>query len=112
MPALQGQIVMTLTKDDGSVALQITINFDPNDPNRALVARDVQTTDGVRNGALVVDNQTDRAVRVVVTDLIGGLLDRELRIPRLGAALSVAQCASQGYTKQTDFNGLTIDWAG
>jgi hypothetical protein len=111
MPALIGQIIMTLTKADGSVALRIFINYDDTDPARALMARTVDTTDGPRTGALIVDNQTDQAIRMVLADPDGGP-EREVRIPKTGAALTVAQCAAQGYTTQTDFNGLTIDWAG
>lgn len=108
MPALSGQVVMTLRDGSGNIVIQSTTSF--VQATGALRDATVSTSDGIKAGALVVDNATNRSVRVVVRDASGAEL-RNVSVPANGAARTVAQLATLGITTIQDLNGLSFDLA-
>ena len=106
MPAVVGQVIMTLPGADGVPVLQLTINF--TDGTGALRNANVTTSDGVKNGAVVVDNRTGRAQRCVVRDGTGAEI-RSVTVPPNGAAYTVAQMSSQSITNMSQLNGISFD---
>lgn len=108
MPALNGQIVSTLRDGNGNTVIQFTISYDP----ATNVLRDVvvPTTDGPESGALVIDNQTNRPVKLALANAAGQVL-RTINVSRNGEAYTAGQLAALGLVTQTDLNGLTFDLA-
>jgi len=108
VPALNGQVIMTLTGADGQPVIVATWFFDPA---TGLLRNGTFTTSrGGRTGALVVDNLTGRPVRVVVHDADGTEL-RDRAVPRNGFDATAAQMAAAGFSTLADMNGLTFDLA-
>lgn len=106
MPALVGQVVMTLRDATGAIVIQYTASWvDGTGEMRDAV---VPTSTGNRTGALVVDNLTGLAKRVVVRDAAGAEI-RSVTVPANGAARTAAQLASAGIDNIADLNGLTFD---
>lgn len=106
MPALVGQVVMTLRDAAGAVVIQYTASW--VDGTGAMRNATVSTSTGNRNGALVVDNLTGVQKRVVVRDAAGEEI-RSVAVPAAGAALTVAQLSGAGIANISDLNGLTFD---
>lgn len=106
MPALTGQVIITLTNAAGAVAIVATWFFDP--ATRALRTGTYTTSQGDKIGALVADNLTGLTQRVAIRDS-GGAELRSISVPVGATALSVAQLAAIGFTTADDFNGLTFD---
>jgi hypothetical protein len=117
MPALSGQVIMTLTKAGGVVAVVVTWFFDPT--TLALRNNPIAWTDPtavvwpIGSGALIAVNQVGKAVKVRINDA-GGTLIRRVNLPTGGRAVTAAQLASAAppdgpYTTATDLNGLTFD---
>lgn len=111
MPALSGQVVMTLRDGTGATVIQMTINYTA----ATGVLRDavVPTSAGNRTGALVVDNVTGRTVRVLVRDSVG-VESKSFSIPSSGRALTTAQLAAVPapdgpITTVADLSGMTFD---
>lgn len=105
MPALSGQVVSTIRDASGNIIVQVTENYDP--ATNLMRNVDVVTTDGTRNGAVVVDNQLSRTVKIDVVQ--GGTVVRSFNIPSHGAAVTAAQLAGQGVTTIDQLNGVTIN---
>lgn len=105
MPALNGEVISTITNGLGQPVFVIYEYYNPT--TGAL--RDVATTTsrGTQTGALVVDNMTGRAQQVVVTNPGTGTV-RTFNIGPNGAALTVAQLAAQTppVTTIQDFSGI------
>lgn len=109
MPALSGQIVMTLRNAAGAVIIQTTINYNPS--TGALVDAAVSTSRGSQTGAEVIDNQVGRAVHVVQRDAAGTVL-RTVAIPAAGLTRTASQLqAQQGATVVADLAGTSFDLA-
>jgi hypothetical protein len=91
MPALTGEVILTLTDGTGAPVFVVYQFFNPAD----YTLRDAtQTTSrGSRTGALIVDNMTGKTQRVIVTNPDTGRV-RNLSIAANGAALTVAQLAA------------------
>lgn len=91
MPALSGEVILTLTDGTGAPIFVVYEFFDPATYN----LRDATqaTSRGNRTGALIVDNQTGKVQRIVVTNPETGTV-RNLNIAANGAALTVAQLAA------------------
>lgn len=108
MPALNGQVIMTLRDGSGNTLILATWFYDPV----TFLLRDDTfiTSRGAQTGALIVDNLTGRSVRVVVRDSTGAEL-RSVSVPTSGVTRTAAQMASAGYTTVQDLNGLTFDLA-
>jgi hypothetical protein len=119
MPALNGQIITTVTDATGSPAVAVTWFYNPSSPTRALRNNPAPwlSPDGTNwptgSGALIAANLTGRQVRVTVNDSNGATV-RQVKIPAGGGALTAAQLANAPapdgpYTSADDFNGLTLD---
>lgn len=117
MPALNGQIITTITDGTGAVAVCATWFYNPatgalrNNP-AAWTSPD-GTVWPIGSGALIAANQLGRTVKVRVNDA-GGNQIRKVSIPAGGGALTAAQLAAAPppdgpYTTAADFNGLTFD---
>lgn len=106
MPALSGQIILTLPDATGATLIQATINY--TDGTGALRDAAVTTSRGSFTGALVVDNLTGKSVRVVVRDSAGNEL-RAVSVPSNGLSRTVAQMSSLGVTNQSQLNGFSFD---
>lgn len=117
MPALSGQVIVTVTKDDGTPAVTVTWFYNPttlalrNNPT-AWTAPD-GTVYAAGTGALIADNQLGRAVRMRINDAEGNQI-RRVQIPIGGRAVTAAQLrnapAPDGpYELSTDLNGITFD---
>lgn len=90
MPALNGQVVLTLTDGNGAPVFVITESYTVG----TLVMRDatVQTSTGPKVGALVVDNMTGRTQAVTATSDTGTV--KTFSIPTTGRVLTAAQLAA------------------
>lgn len=117
MPALSGQIMMTIPDATGAPALVVTWFFNPT--TRALRNNPTSwtapsgTVFPAGTGALIADNQLGRAVRVRVNDEAGNLV-RRVQIPAGGRSATATQLANAPapdgpYTTADDLNGLTFD---
>ena len=106
MPALEGQVVMTLRDGTGAVIIQYTASWVPE--TGFLRNATVSTSNGDRTGALVVDNLTGSPKRVVIRD-DEGVEIRSVTVPANGAARTVAQLTNVGINTISDLNGLTFD---
>lgn len=104
MPALVGQIVITLRNDVGDPIFVITESY--VDGTGAMRNATVATSTGDRTAALVVDNLTGSAQRLAVLDSTGAEI-RSINIAPSGAQLTVAQLSAIGITNITQLNGLT-----
>jgi hypothetical protein len=92
MPALNGQIISTLTDETGAPVFVIHEFYDP--VTYALRNATQATSRGNQTGALIVDNMTGRGQQVTVTNSDTGAV-RTFNISPNGAALTVAQLAAQ-----------------
>lgn len=108
MPALSGQIIMTLRNGSGATVIEAVIFY--TDGTGALRNANYTTSQGSQNGAVIVDNVTGRPVRVVVRDSIGAEL-RSVNVPTNGVTRTVAQMSSLGVTTLSQLNGFTFDLA-
>lgn len=106
MPALVGQIIMTLRNGSGATVIEAVIFY--TDGTGALRNATFVTSTGSQNGAVIVDNLTGRAVRIVVKDA-GGAELRSVNIPSGGLTRTVAQMSSLGVINISQLNGLTFD---
>lgn len=106
MSALVGQLIMTLPDATGATLIQVVIFW--TDGTGALRNATYVTSQGSQTGAVIVDNLTGRAVRIVVKDAAGTEL-RSVNIPSGGLARTVAQMSSLGVTNISQLNGLTFD---
>jgi hypothetical protein len=104
VPALSGQIIITLRDDVGDPLLVITENFNPT--TFAMVNANVTTSTGVENGAVVVDNLTGSNQRMAVFDPSGTEL-KSFNINRNGEQVTAAQLAAVGVNVIQDLNGLS-----
>lgn len=115
MPALFGQVIMTITDAIGAVV--VTWFFDP--ATRALRNNPSDWTDPTGqvweagSGALIAANTTGRPVKVRINNAAGELVKR-VNIPPAGRAVKATPLANQPppdgpYTVAEDFNGLTFD---
>jgi len=108
MPALSGQIIMTLRNGAGATVIEAVIFY--TDGTGVLRNASYVTSQGSQNGAVIVDNLTGRAVRVVVKDAAGAEL-RAVNVPVNGVTRNVAQMSSLGVTNLSQLNGFTFDLA-
>ncbi len=108
MPALSGEVIQTLRDGTGATVIEAVIFYTAGTG----VLRDATytTSQGSQNGAVIVDNLTGRAVRIVVKDAAGAEL-RSVNIPSGGLTRTVAQMSSLGVTNLSQLNGLTFDLA-
>jgi hypothetical protein len=117
MPALNGQIISTITDDTGKAVVTVTWFYDP--ATGALRNNPVAWTApsgkvwAIGSGAIIADNQLGRQVRCVVNDETGAMV-RRVTIPPSGRAATAAQLAAAPppdgpYTTMQDLNGLTFD---
>ena len=117
MPALSGQVITTITDQNGSPVVTVTWFFDPT--TRALRNNPQPWTapDGTvypaGTGALIADNQTGRPVKVRVNDTSGNQV-RRVTIPATGRAVTATQLANAPapdgpYLTAADLNGVTFD---
>lgn len=117
MPALNGQIITTITNGQGAVVVQVTWFFDPT--TRALRNNPAAWTDSdgtvwpVNAGALIANNLAGKQVRVRINDENGAQI-RRVTLPIGGRAVKAAALAAQAppdgpYTTADDLNGLTFD---
>lgn len=90
MPALNGEIISTLTDGIGSPVFVIYEFFDPATGN----LRDATqaTSVGNRTGALIVDNMTGRSQKITATSDAGTV--KTFNIPVNGRTLTVAQLSA------------------
>ena len=113
MPALTGEVISTLRNAQGNTVIAVVFFFTP--ATRAL-RNDVYTTvqDGQKTGAVIADNATNKAIRLVLTNDVNGNT-RSVSIPAHGRALTVAQVAGlPGMSNPPvldDLNGFTFDLA-
>lgn len=117
MPALSGQIIVTVTKDDGTPAVTVTWFFNPTNGNLRNNPQQWTAPDGTvypaGTGALIADNQLGRQVRMRINDE-NGVQIRRVTIPSGGRSVTANQLANAPapdgpYTKATDLNGITFD---
>src|SRR5687768_14154008 len=117
MPALNGQVITTITDDNGIPAVTVTWFFNPANGNLRNNPLPWTAPDGTLwpagSGALIADNQLGRQVRVRVNDE-NGVQIRRVTLPIGGRAATAAQLANAPapdgpYTTSADFNGLTFD---
>ena len=117
MPALSGQIIMTVTGATGAPAVVVTWFFDPT--TRVLRNNPADWTDptgqvwATGSGALIAANQLGRPVKVRINDAQGNEV-RRVTIPVNGRAIKATPLANAPapdgpYTVAEDFNGLTFD---
>lgn len=117
MPALNGQVIITLTNAAGQAAVTVTWFFNPStralrNNQQAWTAPD-GTVYAAGSGALIADNQLGRTVKLRVVDAEGNLL-RRVNIPAGGRSVTANQLANAPapdgpYTSADDLNGLTFD---
>ncbi len=117
MPALSGQVIMTITDATGAPALTVTWFFNPTNRNLRNNPSSWTAPNGTvfaaGTGALIAVNQLGRAVRGQVNDGSGNLV-RGGQIPAGGRSATASQLASAPapdgpYTSADDLNGLTFD---
>ncbi|MCW2900312.1 MAG: hypothetical protein JWO67_2577 [Streptosporangiaceae bacterium] len=111
MPALNGQIIMTLTNAQGQPYIVATWFWTP--ATGALRDGTYVTSLGSKTGALIVDNLSGKSQKVVVRDAAGAVL-RTVSVPTNGFTGTVAQLAAVPapngpITNQQQLNGLTFD---
>ena len=117
MPALSGQVIVTVTKDDGTPAVTVTWFFNPANGNLRNNPTQWTAPDGTvypaGAGALIADNQLGRAVRMRINDENGNQI-RRVQIPSGGRSVTANQLANAPapdgpYLVATDLNGITFD---
>jgi hypothetical protein len=117
MPALNGQVITTITDGTGAPAVTVTWFFNPANGNLRNNPTVWTSPDGtvwpIGSGALIAANQLGRTVKVRVNDTAGNQV-RKVSIPAGGGALTTTQLANAPapdgpYTTAADFNGLTFD---
>jgi len=117
MPALTGQVIVTVTKDDGTPAVTVTWFFNPttlalrNNPAQWIAPDGTVYPAGT--GALIADNQLGRTVRMRINDISGNQI-RRVQIPAGGRSVTAAQLRNAPepdgpYEFSTDLNGITFD---
>jgi hypothetical protein len=117
MPALSGQIIMTVTDAAGFAAVTVTWFFNPT--TRALRNNPTDWTDptgqvwAAGSGALIAANTLGRPVKVRINDAEGNQV-RRVTIPIGGRALKAVPLANAPapdgpYTVAEDLNGVTFD---
>lgn len=117
MPALSGQVIMTVTNAAGNPAVVVTWFFNPT--TRALRNNPDDWTDptgqvwAAGSGALIAANTLGRPVKVRINDEQGNQI-RRVTIPVNGRAVKATPLSNQPppdgpYTVAEDFNGLTFD---
>jgi hypothetical protein len=117
MSALSGQVIVTVTKNDGTPAVTVTWFFNPatsalrNNPTAWTAPSG--TVYPIGTGALIADNLLGRAVRMRINDA-GGAEIRRVQIPIGGRAVTATQLANAAapdgpYTTLQDLNGITFD---
>jgi hypothetical protein len=119
MPALNGQVIMTITDATGTPAVTVTWFFNPANGNlRNNTAAWTDPTGVVwpaGTGALIGVNQLGRTVKARVNDAAGNEV-RRVNLPPGGRSATATQLANAPapdgpYTTSADFNGLTFDLA-
>jgi hypothetical protein len=119
VPALTGQVIMTLTRANGTPAVTITWFFNP--ATLALRNNPAQWTapDGTvypaGTGAMIADNQLGRVIRMRINDAEGNQI-RRVQLPVGGRSVTANQLANAPepdgpYVLATDLNGLTFELA-
>lgn len=90
MPALNGEVIITITDGTGSPIFVIYEFYDPI----TLAMRDATqaTSSGTKTGALIVDNMTGKTQSITVTSDAGTV--KTFSIPSSGTALTAAQLAA------------------
>lgn len=113
MTALTGQVISTIRDGNGNTIIALVYFFTP----ATLLLRDdvyVTVQDGTKTGAVIADNTTNRALKVVLTNDVNGN-SRIVNVPAHGRALTVAQLAGlpifSNPPKLADLNGFTFDLA-
>lgn len=119
MPALNGQVITTLTDAAGVPAVTVTWFFNPVTRalrnNTAAWTAPSGTVYPIGSAALIGDNQTGRQVRMVINDAAGNMI-RRVTLPIGGRAVTATQLANAPapdgpYTTLDDLNGITFDMA-
>lgn len=90
MPALNGEVISTITDGTGTPIFVIYEFFTPG--TGALRDATQMTSAGSRTGALIVDNMTGRTQSVTATNDVGTV--KTFSIPASGAVLTAAQLAA------------------
>lgn len=117
MPALNGQVIVTIPNASGVPAVTVTWFFNP--ATQALRNNTVAwtapsgTVYPIGTGALIADNQLGRPVRMRINDA-GGNQIRRVNLPAGGRSVTAAQLAAAAppdgpYTTTADLNGITFD---
>lgn len=119
MPALNGQVITTITDGTGTPVVTVTWFFNPVNGNlrNNTVAWTAPsgTVWAIGSGALIADNQLGRQVRCTISDENGNLI-RRVTLPAGGRSVTATQLANAPapdgpYTTTADFNGITFDLA-
>jgi hypothetical protein len=117
MPALTGQVITTLTNENGLAVVTLTWFFNPANSNLRNNPIAWTAPSGlvypIGTGALIADNQLGRAVRMRINDA-GGAQIRRVQIPAGGRSVTATQLANAAppdgpYVVMQDLNGLTFD---
>jgi hypothetical protein len=117
MPALNGQVITTITDDAGAPAVTVTWFFNPANSNLRNNPTPWTGPSGAvypaGTGALIAENQLGRTVRVRINDENGDQV-RRVTLPAGGRSATAAQLANAPapdgpYVVAQDFNGLTFD---
>jgi hypothetical protein len=90
VPALNGEIISTITNETGQPVFVIYEFYDP--ATRAMRDATQATSTGTRTGALIVDNMTGRTQSITVSNPETGTV-KTFSIPSSGSALTAAQLA-------------------
>lgn len=110
MPALNGQVISTITNGQGQPYIVATWFWTP----ATGVLRDgtYVTSLGSRTGALIVDNLTGKSQKVVIADASGAVL-RTFNVATTGFVATAAQLAALNppVTTASQLNGLTFTLA-
>jgi hypothetical protein len=117
MPALNGQVITTITTATGVPAVTVTWFFNPATGNLRNNPVPWTAPDGTvypaGTGALIADNQLGRTVRMRINDENGNQI-RRVQLPTGGRSVTANQLANAPapdgpYLTTADFNGLTFD---
>jgi hypothetical protein len=107
MPALNGQVISTITGADGQPIIVATWFFNADGQLRDGT---FTTSTGSKTGALIVDNRTGRQQSVVITNAGGA---RTVTVPSSGFVGTAVQLANltPPLTNSSQLNGFTFDLA-
>jgi hypothetical protein len=117
MPALIGQVIMTVTDNTGAPLMIVTWFYDPvtfnlrDNPTTWVAATGQSFPAGT--GAVICVNNTGGNARLIVLDNDGVTVIRQISIPQAGRAATATQLAALNppYTTLADMAGMSFDVA-